>query len=88
MKSKLLSLLIQDHSEQSAEDNDYYSNSQNESKYESSLIPVIIVITNISQKEFLLDLIGQIPYENLKKEYLEKLKAFRDRSCLFWNQIQ
>jgi len=75
MKSKLLSLLIQDHSEQSAEDNDYYSDSQNESEYESSSIPVINVITNKSQKEFLLDLIGQIPDGNLKNEYLEKLKA-------------
>jgi len=50
MKSKLLSLLIHDHSEQSAEDNDYYFDSQNESEYESSPIPVINVIKNKSQK--------------------------------------
>ena len=53
IKSKLLFLLIQDHSEQSAEENDYYSDPQNESEYESSPIPVINVITNKSQKEFL-----------------------------------
>ena len=58
IKSKLLFLLIQDHSEQSAEENDYYFDSQNESEYESSPIPVINVITNKSQKEFLLDLIS------------------------------
>jgi len=40
-----------------------------------SPLPVVNVITTTkSQKEFLLDLIGQIPDGNLKKEYLEKLK--------------
>ena len=74
MKSKLLALLIQEPIDQSEEDNDYYSNST-ESEYESSPLPVINVITNKSQKEFLLDLIGQIPNGDLKKEYLEKLKT-------------
>ena len=54
MQSKLLSLLIQEHSDKSEEDNDYYSDS-NESNYESSPIPTINVIKNKSQKEFLLD---------------------------------
>ena len=57
MQSKLLSLLIQEQSYKSEEDNDYYSDS-NESDYKSSPIPTINVITNKSQKEFLLDLIG------------------------------
>jgi len=35
-----------------------------DSEYESSPIPTLNVITNKSQKEFLLDIIGQIPYEN------------------------
>jgi len=74
MKSKLLSLLIQEHTDKSEEDNHYYSDS-NESKYDSSPLPVINVITNKSQKEFLLDLIGQIPDGYLKKEYFKKLKA-------------
>jgi len=33
------------------------------------------VITNKPQKEFLLDLIGQIPNINTKREYLDKLKS-------------
>jgi len=33
------------------------------------------VITNKSQKEFLLDLIGQISDGNIKHEYLKKLKS-------------
>jgi len=40
--------------------------------YEESVVNVRT--TTKSQKEFLLDLIGQIPDGNLKKEYLEKLK--------------
>ena len=35
----------------------------------------IDVITNKSPKEFLLDLIGQIPDGNMKREYLERLKT-------------
>ena len=71
MKAKLLSVLIQEHTDE--DDNDYYSEST-DSEHESSLLPVINVITNKSQKEFLLNLIGQIPNGELKKEYLEKLK--------------
>ena len=66
MKSKLLAVLIQEPLDQSEEDNDHYSNST-ESEYESSPLPIINVITNKSQKEFLLDLIGQIPNGDLKK---------------------
>ena len=69
MKSRLLALLIQEPIDQSEEDQDYYSDST------ESPLPVINVITNKSQKEFLLDLIGQIPNGDLKKEYLEKLKT-------------
>jgi len=74
VQSKLLSLLIQDASDKSDDNNDYYLDSQDESEYESSPLPTINMITNKNQKEFLLDLIGQIPDGNLKKEYLEKLK--------------
>jgi len=35
---------------------------------------VNVITTTKSQKEFLLDLIGQISDGDLKKEYLEKLK--------------
>jgi len=87
MKAKLLAVLIQEPNDQSEEDNDYYSDST-ESEYESSPLPVINVITNKSQKEFLLDLIGQIPNGDLKKEYLEKLKTLileeEDKSCKFF----
>jgi len=75
MQSKLLSLLIQDMSDKSDDNNDYCSDSQNESDYESSPLPTINVITNKSQKEFLLDLIGQILDGSLKREYLKKLKT-------------
>ena len=51
MKSKLLSLLIQEHIDKSEEDNDYYSD-YTESEYDSSPLPVINVITNKSQKKF------------------------------------
>jgi len=74
MKAKLPSILIQDATDKSEAENDYYSEST-DSEYESSPLPVINVITTTkSQKEFLLDLIGQIPDGNLKKEYLEKVK--------------
>jgi len=55
MKAKLLSVLIQEPTDQSEEENDYYSDST-EPEYESSPLPVINVITNKSQKAFLLDL--------------------------------
>jgi len=74
MKAKLLLVLIQEQPDNSEEENDYYSEST-ESEYESSPLPVLNVITNKSQKEFLLDLIGQISNGELKKEYLEKLKT-------------
>ena len=35
---------------------------------------VVYQICRLTKKKFLLDLIGQIPDGNLKKEYLEKLK--------------
>ena len=68
LKSKLLILLIQENSDQSDEEhNEYYSDleSQNEKEFdhESSPLPTLNVITNKSQKEFLLDLIGQILME-------------------------
>jgi len=58
-----------------AEPEDCYSESSSDSEYESSPIPTINVITNKSQKEFLLDLISQIPDGDMKKDYLEKLKS-------------
>ena len=65
---------IQNTSDNSEVENNYYSEST-DSDYESSPLPVVNVITTTkSQKEFLLDLIGQIPDGNLKKEYLTKLK--------------
>ena len=74
MKAKLLSILIQDATDKWEAENDYYSKST-DSEYESSPLPVVNVITTTkSQKEFLLDLIGQIPEGDLKKEYLDKLK--------------
>jgi len=74
MQSKLLALLLQETSDKSNDNVDYYSNSQDESDYESSPLPTVNMITNKNQNEFLLDLIGQIPDRNLKKDYLEKLK--------------
>jgi len=74
MKAKLLLVLIQESTDKSEEENDYYSEST-DSEYESSPFYVVNVITTTkSQKEFLLNLIGQIPDGDLKKEYLEKLK--------------
>ena len=74
MKAKLLSILIQNTSDNSEVEDNYYSKST-DSEYESSPVPVVNVITTTkSQKEFLLDLIGQIPDGSLKKDYLEKLK--------------
>jgi len=74
MKAKLLSVLLQESTDKFEGGNDYYYEST-ASEYESSPLPVINVITTTkSQKEFLLDLIRQIPDGELKKEYLEKLK--------------
>jgi len=72
LQKKLHSLLIED---QSKEEDDYYSDSSIVSEYESSPIPTLNVITNKSPKEFLLDLIRQIPDGNMKREYLERLKT-------------
>ena len=74
MQSKLLALLLSNNSDKSDNDVDYYSNSQDESEYESSPLPTINMITNKNQKKFLLDLIGQISDGDVKKEYLQKLK--------------
>ena len=60
LQKKLLSLLIHSKSE---DEDDYYSGSSTESEYESSPIPSLNVLTNKSQKEFLLDLIGQFLME-------------------------
>ena len=81
MKAKLLSILIQNTSDNSKVENNYYSEST-DSEYESSPLPVVNVITNTkSHKEFLPDLIRQIPDGNLKKEYLEKLKDEKTSNC-------
>jgi len=52
LQQKLHALLIRNQSDD--EHDDYYSESQSESEYESSPIPTINVITNKSQKEFYL----------------------------------
>ena len=63
--------------ETSDTEEDYYLESSEESKYVSSLIfqKSFNVITNKSQKEFLIDLIGKISDPETKKEYLENLKG-------------
>ena len=74
MKAKLLSILIQNTSDNSDVENNYYSEST-DSDYESSPLPVVNVITTAkSHKDFLVDVIGQMPDGNQKQEYLEKLK--------------
>jgi len=74
LQKKLLALLTEDASDTDKEE-DYYSESSEDSEYETSPILSLNVITNKSQKEFLLDLIGQISDINTKKYYLEKLKG-------------
>jgi len=75
MKAKLLSVLLQEATDKSEAENDYYYEST-ESEYESLPLPVINVITTTkSQKEFLLDSIGQIPDGELKKEYSPSLSS-------------
>ena len=54
---------------------EYYLESSEHSEYESSPILSLNAITSKPQKEFLLDLIGQIPDIDTKREYLEKLKG-------------
>jgi len=74
MQSKLLTLLLHDTSDKSDDNMNYYSNSQDDSDCESSPLRTVNMITSKNQKEFLLDLIGQIPDGDLKKEYLQKLR--------------
>ena len=64
LKQEIHTLLINQSDE---EPEDYYSESSSDSEYESSPIPTINVIANKSQKEFLLDLISQIPDGDMKK---------------------
>ena len=73
-KKKLLALLTTNISGSNQEE-DYYAESSEDSEHESSPILSLNVITSKPQKEFLLDLIGQIPDINTKREYLEKLKG-------------
>ena len=75
LKQKLLALLIKEPSGSESEE-DYYaaSNSEDDSEYESSPIKTLNVITSKSQKEFLIELIRQIPDVDLKKDYLQRLK--------------
>ena len=72
LKQKIHALLI---NQSEAEPEDCYSESSSDSEYESSPIPTINVITNKSQKEFLLDLIGQIPDGDLKKRIFRKIES-------------
>ena len=74
LQKKLLALLTTNISGSNQEE-DYYAESSEDSEYESSPILSLNVITSKPQKEFLLDLIGQIPDINRKREYLEKLKG-------------
>jgi len=60
LQKKLLDLLTTNVSG-SDQDEDYYAESSEDSEYESSPILSLNVITSKPQKEFLLDLIGQIP---------------------------
>ena len=88
LQKKLLDLLTKDGSKS---ENDYYVESSEDSKYESSPILSLNVITNKTQKGFLLDLIGQIPDVDTKKDYLEKLKGIileeEDKSFRFSPKI-
>ena len=73
-KQKLLALLTKHASGSEAED-DYYAKSSDGFEYESSPIQALNVITSKSPKEFLIELIGQIPDLDTKREYLERLKG-------------
>jgi len=72
LKQKLLALLTQEALES---DEDYYAEESEESDYESSPLQALNVITSKPQKEFLIDLIGQIPDLDAKRDYLERLKG-------------
>jgi len=69
LQKKLLALLAEDASDSDREKG-YYSRSSKDSAYESSPIQSLNVITSKPQKEFLLDLIGQISDIDTKREYL------------------
>ena len=72
LQKKFLALLTKD---ASGSEEEYYSDSNEDSEYEFSPILSLNVVTNKSHKEFLLDLIGQILDIDIKREYLEKLKG-------------
>ena len=59
----------------SDQNEDYYAVSSEDSKYELSPIVSLNAIPSKPPKEFLLDLIGQIPDIETKREYHEKLKG-------------
>ena len=74
LKQKLLSLLITKAPDIDHEDEYYAESSNDDSEYESSPIQTINVITSKDQKEFLIELIGQIADADTKREYLQRLK--------------
>ena len=51
-------------------DEDYYAEESEESDYESSPLQALNAITSKPQKAFLIDLIGQIPDLDVKRDYL------------------
>ena len=67
----MLSLLIQ---EALGSDEDYYAEESDDSEYESSPLQALNVISSKPQKEFLIDLRGQIPDLDAKRDYPERLK--------------
>ena len=71
LQKKLLALLTQNVSESEEE---YYAESSNDSEYESSPILSLNVITNKTQKKFLLHLIGQLLDVKAKGIILKNLK--------------
>ena len=68
----MLALLTQEALES---DDNYYAEESEESDYEPSPLQALNVITSKPQKEFLIDLIGQIPDLDAKRDYLERLKG-------------
>jgi len=73
LRGKLLALLIKEPSGSESEE-DYYTESTDDSEYESSPIKTLNILTSKPQKEFLIELIGQIPDVDIKKDYLQRLK--------------
>ena len=83
MKAKLLSILIQNTSDDSEVEDNYYSEST-DSEYESSPLPAVNVITTTKpHKDFLVDVIGQMPDGNQKQEYQKKLKIEDEKTPNF-----